>query len=173
MSDAVIVGAGFVFLVLLGLGLSIYWMVLKGLMREQLEAISGRYPDALVVSAQSGVETYRALWRLGQAQGLSYGRTGKVYAISACPGHLRLHRGRSARVFVDLTAAELADFRVGTTSVAFANYTTLVFGVRGANTTFELPVRVMGPRTTSMTTATKDWAEARGAEIMRTVDASP
>ena len=169
MSDAVIVGAGYAFLVLLGFGLGVYWLVLKRTIREQRAAIAARYPGAVVFSAQAGVETHRALRRIGRARGTSYDRTGKVYSVSASPGLLRLHCERSARVILEISAAEVADFRIGTTSVAVAAYTTLVFGVRVANTTFELPIRVMGPRPTSVTTASKEWAEARGAEMMRTI----
>ncbi|MFF9563485.1 hypothetical protein ACF1AJ_09065 [Leifsonia sp. NPDC014704] len=169
MSDAVIIGAGFAFLVLLGLGLGVYLLVLKRLILAQRLAIGGRYPGAVVVSAQAGMETDRALRRVARARGVEYGRTGKVYSVSASPGHLRLHVARSAREIVDISAAELVDFRIGRTSVAFANYTTVIFGVRAANTTFELPLRVMGPRPSSMMTANKEWAAARGTEMMRAI----
>jgi len=169
MSDAAIIGAGFAFLVVLGLGLGVYLSVLRRLIHAQRLAIGRRYPGSVVVSAQAGLETNRAIRRMAQARGTEYISTGKVYSVSASPGHLRLHVERSAREIVDISGEDVVDFRIGTTSVAFANYTTLIFGIRAAHTTFELPIRVMGPRPNSMTTADKEWAAARGAEMMRTI----
>ncbi|MDR6973169.1 hypothetical protein [Leifsonia shinshuensis] len=160
-------GAGF--LMLVAAGVAIILRLAKVTLRKQVLAISGRFPQALSTSAQGALVTYWALRRIAAVDRSPYGRTGSVYSLVASRGHLTIVRGREAKVLADFTAEQVADVRVDTTSVLLADYTTLFFGIRAGDRTFELPVRVNGPMATSLRTASTEWAKARGDAIVKTV----
>src|ERR1700710_2542890 len=69
---------------------------------ELVGAVREVAPQALITSAQGGAVTHRALKRIGQADNISFGKTGPYYALVAEPRSLRLMRGgSSAEVVVE------------------------------------------------------------------------
>ena len=163
----IVIWAAVAFVLLVVAGLGVFLSVAKATIHKQVLAISTMFPEALTTSAQSAVVTRLALRRIGDVGGYRHTRTGPIYSVVATRGHLRLVRGRQAQIVAQFSADQVGDVRVGTTSVLLADYTTLFFGIRTGGNTFELPVRVNGPRATSMLTASRGWARVRGDEIMQ------
>ena len=130
------------------------------------------YVLAVVVSCTAALVTTLALRRIGRIDGRGYGPTGRVYSLAGSQGHLLLLRGRTAETIADFDSTALRDVRVGTTSWGLADYTTLFCGINVDGNTYELPIRINGPRQTSMLTASRGWAEDRAAAIIRAVSGS-
>lgn len=166
MTDGVVLAAGLAFALVLAVGLGICFFVLKRSLRLQLFAIAAAFDDVLVTPCTAAGATFRALRRIGRARQIIFRRTGPVYSLAASPGCLRLFRGRDSQLVAEFEGADVVDVRVGTTSFGLADYTTLFFGISAGSTTYELPIRVMGPRPTPMYAASTDWAIHRAAAIM-------
>jgi len=167
-----IIGAGVAFLVLLSVVLHVYLLVLRSILRDQGRSLARAHSRAVVVSCTAALVTNQALKRIGSVSGKRYGRTGPVYSLAATRGHLLLLRGRNADVIADFGYEAVQDVRVGTTSWGFADYTTVFVGINAGGSTFELPIRVNGPRQTSPLTANRTWAKHLSAEIIREVKRS-
>jgi hypothetical protein len=157
------------FVVLVAAGVAIFVLTWRHIIREQVAAVSTRYPDSLTTSAQSAAVTHRSLRRIAREDGTAFRTTGTLYSLVATHGCLRLLGGRTAHVVAEFAADQVVDVRVGTTSVLLADYTTLFFGIRAGGTTYELPIRVNGPRPTSMLTARRSWATDRGDAVLEVV----
>lgn len=171
MTDGLIVAAGAGFLCVFGVALLVYYIFLRLLLRAQYAVLSARIPGAIITPCSAALVTRLALRRIGEATGNSFGSTGPVYSVAAYPGHLRVLRGKSAVVVAEFGQEEISDVRVGTTSFLLADFTTLFVGIRAAGTTFELPIRVNGPHSTSIYTARRDWAAERGNSMLKHIGA--
>lgn len=170
---SILVWAGASFLLLLAAGVGAYLRHIRNTLREQVSAISTKFPEAVSTSAQGAAVTNLALGRITRAGGTRKQRTGQIYSVIASSGHLSLVRGREADIVAEFDGCQVRDVRVGTTSVLLADYTTLFFGIAAGGTTFELPIRINGPLPTSIMTASREWATDRGNTILEIVRAKP
>lgn len=162
--------SGLVFALLVALGLTGYGLVLRRILMDQRGAISAAHPERIIDGAQSALVTTLALRQLGRQLGVTYPRTGPVFSLVISSDGLRLFGGRAATSIAEFSASQLVDVRVDTTSVGVANYTTLFIGVSACPTTFELPIRVMGRKPTSLMTASREWGEELASEIRRVIN---
>lgn len=167
MTDRMTALIGLSLVLCLAIVLLAYLFGLRSVLRLQGRAISRAQPGAVVVSCTAAFVTTLALRRIGRSDGKRYGPTGRVYSLAASQGHLRLLRGRTAETIADFDSDAIRDVRVGTTSWGLADYTTLFFGITVGGNTYELPIRINGPRQTSMLTASREWADDRAAMIIR------
>lgn len=173
VTDPLIISAGGFLILGLAVGSLCYLAILRRTLQVQRAAILAKDPGSLIIPCTAAIVTSRSLRRIQQANGHIYGRTGQVYSLVASPGQLRLFRGRAVEVIASFRPGELRDVRVGSTSFGLADYTTMFFGVDAGQTTFELPVRVNGPRATSMFSSSRAWAEDRAEAVLRTLRQLP
>jgi hypothetical protein len=169
MTDGLIIGIGVLLAVSLTVTLLVYLRVLRSTLRIQCLAIERSHPGAVIVSCTAALVTNVALRRIGRPEGKSYGSTGRVFSLAASDGKVLLFRGRTVEVFADFDSEALRDVRVGTTTWGLADFTTLFLGINVGGNTFELPVRVNGPRQTSLLTASRGWAHEQAIRILREV----